>query len=111
MARLPERAYTFLLIGGALVIAVFQNSNRHGDVPHILPVAIAGFILIVSWVSWAVRFKEICENYNSNKNYVEIIDIPHLIIWSTALQDFTNNTGQYKTIYYIVDYKTMYQWV
>ncbi|XP_076440560.1 post-GPI attachment to proteins factor 6-like [Babylonia areolata] len=55
MARIPDRCRAFLLVTGALVIAVFMNSDRHNDLVHIMPLVVAGVVLIISWalVMWS----------------------------------------------------------
>ena len=55
-AKIPEAARTFLLMSGAMLIATFQNEDRHSDLSHILPLAVAGAIMLGSWVSSVVHF-------------------------------------------------------
>jgi 4-hydroxybenzoate polyprenyltransferase len=50
MCRIPGIAQTFLLVCGALVIATFQDNDRHNELSHILPLVAIGLILVGSWV-------------------------------------------------------------
>ena len=55
-AKIPKEFRTFLLLSGAMVIAVFQDQDRHNDLEHVLPLVTAGFIMVVSWVSCGASF-------------------------------------------------------
>ena len=50
-AKIPEDLRTCLLMSGAMVIATLQNEDRFNNVAHILPLVVAGLVMIVSWVS------------------------------------------------------------
>lgn len=54
MARIPEGVRTFLLVSGAMVIALLEADARHNDLALVAPIVVAGLIVVASW-GWEMR--------------------------------------------------------
>ena len=50
MARVPEALRTFLLVVGLVTIATCEDRNRHNVLSQILPLVLAGVVMVISWV-------------------------------------------------------------
>lgn len=76
MARMPEKARTFLLLSGAMVIAMFQDNNRHNDLFHVLPLVFIGIIMLGSWIREMKQRRAI---FPSKKRYLYFI-LPGMLL-------------------------------
>ncbi|KAK7504007.1 hypothetical protein BaRGS_00004739, partial [Batillaria attramentaria] len=67
MARVKEGARTFLLLAGAMVIAVFQDSERLDVGATVGPIAVAAAILVASWL---VEMRRLRALFPSKRRYL-----------------------------------------